>query len=575
MAKEKGGERTKTYVITAAQGIQNPYSARMYGLDESKGEPNVPLIKTIENYVEDCGGELQIHSIVGANCNEIELHPFFHKRDDVYVESDSKKRNLQNRVKEQAKRDAYEKRKDKWVATQERKANRVAQKDAIQDLRDEYGKDWKNHLDELGGLEKIEVNADDFPHQMPKHYFHNEIPQTDYKIIGQRLNSNVRTANIPIKPQNKLPLNGKEFLTKEYGGSSVVLASPKRMMVPVPKGSSNEYPHLLMTTGVCTHPNYNFGDAGYIARETHRYGFAVVDVINDKIFLPRIVPAHKNGTFIDLGIKYSKGNPPERAVVSALDVGDSHFAEINPKIDRVNMEMMELLKPKETYLNDAFAALTVSNHEKDDAIRMARLQVTGLKSLERELGLTGGYIARVAEAAAKWGGVTYVKYSNHDDMLYRWLASNSFLKDPENRLTAHKILAEDVDRGDCFEKAVKLFADIPDNVVFLRPGEDRFVQGYLMSMHGHQGSNGARGSIKAIEKIAKKASIGHGHAPVVWHDSFSTGTSTMIPLPYQKGFFSTSMAGNTVIYETGLGQSIPIVKSMWAPERVLEFLRNN
>src|SRR5680860_1415097 len=102
---ERSKSKEKTYVITAAQGIQNPYSARMYGRDISKGAPNIPLIKNIESYVEANNAELQIHSINGANCNEIELHPFFENRDDVYVDVDSKKRNLQNREKEAVKRD--------------------------------------------------------------------------------------------------------------------------------------------------------------------------------------------------------------------------------------------------------------------------------------------------------------------------------------------------------------------------------------------------------------------------------------------------------------------------------------
>jgi hypothetical protein len=566
----KGKE--KTYVITAAQARQNPYSANMYGMDVSKGAPNIPLIKNIEKYVASCDAELQIHSIVGANCNEIELHPFFDERDDVYVEADSKKRNLQNRVKERAKRNKWEKKVASWESNEIKKVER----ERVKKLKEKYGsKEWKEHRDELESFETINVQPDDCPYSMPMHYFWKDIPNTDWSLIGKRLNSNVSTVNIPIRPQNKMPLSGKEFLTKDFGGNSVVIGSPKRMMIPVAKGSSNEYPHLLITTGACTHPNYNFGDLGYIARKEHRYGFVVIDLIDDKIFLPRIVPAHKNGTFIDLGIKYSRGENARRAGVSALDIGDSHFVEINPKIDKVNMEMMEYLRPESTFLNDAFAALSVNVHDKTDKVRLARLHVSGLKNLEKELALTGEYIAKKGKLASRWGGDVYIKWSNHDDMLYRWLSTDSYINDNENRLTAFKILAQDISRENCFEKAVKLFYDIPDNVIFLEPGQDVFKQGYLMSMHGHQGSNGAKGSIRAIEKIAKKASIGHGHAPIVWKDSLSTGTSTMVPLDYQKGYFSSSMAGNNLIYETGLAQSVPIVKSMWAPGRVLDFLKKN
>lgn len=568
MAKKKSSSE-RTLVVTAAQGMQNPYSAKMYGRDSSKGAPNIPLIKNIERYVADAGAELQIHTVVGANCNEVELHPYFETREDVYIEEDSKMRNDQNRVKEQAKRENWEERQGKWTIAQVKKA----EKEKLAKLKKTYGKEWKEHLDEVGSFKVQSVVASDFPHNMPMHHFWETIPETDRPIIGERLNSNVRTESVPVKPQNKMPLNSKEFLTKEFGGNSVVIASPKRMQIPIAKGMSDDYPHLLFTTGACTHPNYNFGDLGFIAKKEHRYGFAVIDVLNEKEFLSRIVPAHKNGNCIDLGIKYSNGKAPERARVSLLDVGDSHFAEINPKINEVNFEMMRYLRPETTTLNDAFAALSVSVHDKNDSVRLARLHRAGLRNLEKELFLTGEYIARNANAVSEWDGDVVIKFSNHDDMLYRWLTSDSYRGDHENKLTAHKILAQDPDRGNCFEKAVRLFYDIPANVKFMRPEEDLFVQGYLIT-HGHQGVNGAKGTIKGIEKIAKKASIGHGHAPIVWKDSLATGTSTG-PMDYQAGYFSTSMAGNNLIYETGLAQSVPIVKSKWAPKRVLDFLSKN
>ncbi|MCK4996928.1 hypothetical protein KAS08_01365 [Candidatus Pacearchaeota archaeon] len=578
MAKKKSGKE-KTYVITAAQGIQNPYSARMYGRDTSKGAPNKHLIKNIESYVEENNAELQIHSLVGGNCNEIELHPFFNNRDDVYVESDSKKRNLQNRVKESVKRENYEGRVHKWDENEQ-----IRKLKAEQNIEKAKQREWENNFGDMEDYDSnneifdsfstFDVKSKDCPYNMPMHYFWENVPETDWPLIGKRLNSNIRTANIPLKPQNKQPLNGKEFLTQKFGGGSVIIGSPKRMMIPAAKGASAEYPHLLMTTGACTYPNYNFGDQGYMAKEHHRYGFAVVDVLDDKIFLPRIVPAQKNGTFIDLGIKYVNGKDPERAEVSAIDVGDSHFVEINPKINEANMDMMRYLRPESTFLNDVFAALSVSVHDVKDKIRLARLHRAGLSNLEKELSLTAEYVTENANLVGQWGGKVYIKASNHDDMLYRWLTADGYKNDKENVLTAHKILAQDPSRDNCLEIAMKTFYDLPNNVVFLAPDEDMFVQGYLMSMHGHKGSNGGKGSLKGIEKAVAKSSIAHGHALMRWHDALMAGTSTEV-MDYQKGYFSTSMAGNNAIYKGGLAQSIPIIKSQWAPKRVLDFLEKN
>ena len=566
-------KKEKTFVITAAQGIQNPYSARSYGRDISKGAPNIPLIKNIESYVEANGAELHIQGINGANCNEIELHPFFEKRDDVYMDVDSKKRNLQNRVKEQAKRDAWDGKTEKWEAKQEKDID----KDKVNAMKATYGDEWDGKKMDEGLFETMGIQKGDCPMNMPMHYFWENIPDNDRPTIGKRLNSNISTpTRLSLTPQSKKPFTGINFVTKRYGGNSVILASPKRMMQPVAQGASGEYPHMMITSGVCTRPNYNLGKLGISASEDHAYGFAVVNVLDDKIYLARIVPAQTNGTFVDLGVKYAKGKNPERAEVSALEIGDSHFMEINPKVDRVNMDMMEFLRPKSTFFNDVFAAVSVSVHNIGSPIIQSQLFEKGLTSLENELVLTGEYIKRNAELAQQWGGDIYIKWSNHDDMLYRWLEKEGYRKDKENWNIANKILGEGPRREDCFEKAVKLLCEIPENVKFLKlGGDDVEVEGYLMSSHGHQGTNGSRGNLKQLEAIYKKVVIGHGHKLEVLHNAISVGTSTNIPLDYQLGNPSTSMAGNAVIYRGGLAQAIPIIKSKWAPRGTLEFLANN
>jgi hypothetical protein len=198
----------------------------------------------------------------------------------------------------------------------------------------------------------------------------------------------------------------------------------------------------------------------------------------------------------------------------------------------------------------------------------------GLNSLEKELKMTGEYITRNANLAKEWGGKIFLKWSNHDDMLYRWLDSEGYKRDMENFYVGHAIVAREVDRENCFEKAVKMYADIPDNVVFMKPSQDEFREGYLL-VHGHQGKNGSKGSLKGLEDAYKRVSIGHFHTLQVMQDAYCAGTSTKIPLEYQIGHPSTSMAGNIVIYKGGLAQAVPIIKSMWAPGRVLDFLKKN
>lgn len=518
MSEEKKPNK-KTYVITSAQGIQNPYSARMYGRDSTKGKPNLPLIKNMESYAKKENAELQICGIPGAYVNEIELDEFFHKRNDIYLEKNAKKRNEQNREREKKIRET-----------------------------------WDSKDPEKRG-------------EFPMHYFWEDIPETDYKNFGQKLNKNAKTFAIPEPPQNLNPLSRKEKFTHIGGGTSIIFPSPKQRLKPVASGQAGDYPKLMITTGSCTYPNYNTTNrTGFFADQEHQYGFTVVDVLNENIFLPRIVPARKNGTFIDLGIKYSGGKKIGKAKTTALIIGDSHVSEINPKVEKANKEMLHWFKSEYTYLHDVFSASSINLHELDDEIGVANKYGLGITNLEEELVLTGNYLKEYGERAKDFGGEIDITYANHNDMLFRWLTRGQYKRDKENRLTAFKILGEGIDRFNCLEKAIKKFVNLPDNVVFLKPGEDRIHWGYQCAAHGHLGKNGSRGSLKNLSEGYGKVFIGHVHQLEIMGDSASAGTSTRIPLEYQLGQPSTSMAGNIVLYEGGLFQGLPIVKGKWRAE---------
>jgi hypothetical protein len=51
-----------------------------------------------------------------------------------------------------------------------------------------------------------------------------------------------------------------------------------------------------------------------------------------------LVPAREDGTFIDLGMKYSNGKDPEKVRVKALILGDIHLANLNALVMQANNE---------------------------------------------------------------------------------------------------------------------------------------------------------------------------------------------------------------------------------------------
>ncbi|OYT36506.1 hypothetical protein B6U91_01025 [Candidatus Pacearchaeota archaeon ex4484_71] len=532
--KKVDEKKIKSYAITAAQGIQNPASAAQYGSNFLAGAPNKPLIKNIERYVDINDAELHICSIAGANINEIDLHEFFWERDDVSIHSKARKRNEQHRQTERIKRREWE----------EAKA-------------------------------RAEDKGYSFNKKYPLHYFWEEIPTVRYPLTGKTLNSNLALVGTQTPPQNKDPLTGKQTLLKKFNGKSIIFPATKQRLKTFASGQSGEYPKIIMTTGACTHPNYHDTNMrGEEAEDMHKYGFAVVDILSDKIYLPRIVPAQKNGTFVDLGIKYTLGKPPEKVETTAMVVGDSHVAQINPKVEKANREMVEWFEPRAIHLNDVFDALSINLHNLKDSLLIDFLHERGLDILENEAILTAQYLYDYGKIAEKFGGTVEVNFSNHDDMLYRWITGQEWVDDRTNRQFVYKLLPLKLERDDTFEKMIRLVRpDLPKNVNFLKRGEDRIYWGYQCAAHGHLGKNGARGNLKNLMEGFTKVIKGHSHDFEINDDSIGVGTSSMIPMPYQLGQPSTSMAANAVVYKGGLAQGIPIIKGRWSKEGFSDFLK--
>ncbi|MBS3094784.1 hypothetical protein J4474_03895 [Candidatus Pacearchaeota archaeon] len=511
----------RTYVLTAAQGIQTPQSASSYGRDASKGAPNENLIENIEKYTRDQKGDLRILCIAGSYVNEIEMDPFFQSKENIYMYK-------KTFARLQSQRDLEELRRELWEIAKE----------------------------------KAEFSERDFNRRCPEKFFWGgEIPDTEYPDIDKKLNRKVGIIGIPEPPQNRDPTSGNTDLTSHLE-ESVIFGSPKQRLKPVAKNMNGKYPRIIMTTGCCTHPNYNeTNNRGNRAARDHQYGFTVVDVLGNELYLPRLVPARKDGTFVDMGIKYSSGKDPEKVNTAAFVIGDPHIPNQDPKAIKATGEMIDDFQPKQIYIHDGFDSQEVNGHNADDELINMWNYEEGISNLEKGVSLYRDFLIEIAERApyAKIFDVA----SNHADMIRRWLASGRYRNDRENARFAHKIMAK-IKRNDWpLETAVKLIGDIPKNVKFLTLTSDYKPWGYQTSAHGHKGPNGARGSLKSLATAYGKVIIGHVHQLEVMGNAISVGTNAKIPMEYQKGQPSTSMHGNAVIYDGGLVQALPIINGIW------------
>jgi hypothetical protein len=317
-----------------------------------------------------------------------------------------------------------------------------------------------------------------------------------------------------------------------------------------------------MTTGACSHPNYDdFSHKGDMAKKEHKYGAVVAEIIDDTYFNVRHVPAQRNGDFVDMGRVYSGSKTPTKATIEALVLGDYHFGDHSIKAIKASDEMMDFFKPKRVFLHDFINGHSVNPHERGNAIQRTLAYEEGRLHIEKELKEAYKELIRISKTHSKTE--FNIVYSNHGFFIDRYLESAEFMKEPWNAKIAIK-LADAALRGENpVEAGLKMMGKIPSNVNFLNLRDDYKVWGWQLASHGHKGISGARGSIRSREIGFGKSISGHTHTPEIQRNTVIVGTNTRLDLPYTDGGMSTWMNANAVLYKGGLTQLFPIINGKW------------
>jgi hypothetical protein len=511
-------KQKNTFAITASQAYQNPYSAMMYGENKKAGEPNYGFLECFDKYCKDKSAESIIQAIRGSYVNEIELHNYFRNRkQDVFMECSGYKRLISERKREITKRQK-----------------------------------WEDYI----------IRHENIQKDMPMHYFWEEIPNHEYNLLDiLRINQKISLIEPVTPPQNEDPVSGNRDLPQDYLGVSVIMPHSKQRLVSIPKDLGGKLPRVLLSTGCCTYPNYNETNSrGKKAKRHHQYGFVAIDIINNVNYIPRLVPALSDGTFIDLGMKYAPGKDPEKVRAKALVLGDIHVPFQDSASIKASYEMIKELEPEKIFLHDLLDFYCINHHEYDNPLWRMKVAEKGLDSLVYELKKGIEFLNEISDIAT---GKIYVVPSNHDRFVQDWINSGKILKDPKNMRIGAGIISKYTTKKSISQIALEQVGKIPKNIEFLLLNEDQRPHNYECSAHGHKGIDGARGTLKQFKVSYGKVITGHTHTLEVDGHAISAGTNSRIPLEYQKGQPSKAMAGNVAIYEPSLAQAIPIIRGKW------------
>jgi hypothetical protein len=335
-------------------------------------------------------------------------------------------------------------------------------------------------------------------------------------------------SDIKIQPTASNPLQGLEGMTNDH---SCVVGHPRLELktLPVMEGCR---PKIMLTSGAITQPNYTDSKRGKTGEFHHSFGFAIVEIKDDESYFFRQVSANNSGNFIDLFYYVKDGEIIREDTVEAIALGDIHVRNCDKRITDITLNNLFLkLKPKKIFIHDIIDSQSVSHHNLKDPFLLHKLEMTDSNSLSKEVNEMIDWLQPFESYD------TYIVKSNHDEHIDRFLCETDWRK-----MTSIKNAIPYMEYS-----MAKLKGEAPNGIVpfiinkhypkfkCLGDNDNVTVKGYLMSIHGHIGASGSRGSLQQYSKMSTKTVTGHSHSIGRIGGSVSVGTSTHLRLEYNKG----------------------------------------
>jgi len=226
------------------------------------------------------------------------------------------------------------------------------------------------------------------------------------------------------------------------------------------------------------------------------------------------------------------------------------------------------LRPAQLVWHDVHDFYTRTHHHVNDAFIEYVKHLTGTDDVEKALDGTFAFV----DSRTPKSTLNIFVYSNHPDMLARWVKRADWRTDPRNAkflLKTALAMLEGSHMGpggaqtlDPFEYWAARKLKTYGQALFLELDESYRIEGIEVGYHGHYGLNGTRGSRASFAKIGTKVVIGHGHSPGIREGAYQVGTNSRLKLEYVKGP-SSWLHTDCVIYKNGKRSLINIIDGEW------------
>lgn len=383
--------------------------------------------------------------------------------------------------------------------------------------------------------------------------------------VRAELNKNISVlGDIKIQPTAVEPLTGLEGFT---GSESTIVGHTKLSLRMVPS-PGHKLPKIMTTTGACTVKNYSDTRAGKHGDFHHTLGATLVEIDGDEFYL-RQLNANSNGEFTDLGTRFTPLGVKKAPRPAAVSLGDTHVRFTDKTVEAATFGprgIVTELQPEAIIWHDLLDAYSCNPHHRGNPFNAIAKLRAGFNEIKAEVEEAIAYARDKTPSFAKG----YIVRSNHDDMLSRAIISGDWKTDPANAefyletalamVRATKMGHGGTEYPDAFAYWVER-AKLK-NVRCLGPRETLTLAGVVLSLHGDDGPNGARGSLKNLRRIGAKIVIGHSHTPGISEGGMQTGTSSILDPEYVGPVQSWAHA-HVITHADGKRQLVFLIKGKY------------
>ena len=382
-----------------------------------------------------------------------------------------------------------------------------------------------------------------------------------------------------ILPTAQRPLSGMDNYTAE---KSSIFPHAKIAMSSVP--SLVPPAKMMYTTGTVTGPNYIQKKAGLKAEFHHALACLIVEVdeATGLWWVRQIIAEDDTGNMHDLLAFVFDGAVKNcllfPGATEAIVWGDLHHAQIDPTVEEACWGMggmLDVLRPKYQFFHDVFDGLSTEKHERrlGKFHEQFRNHVADVRDVGREVKNLAHWLRKRAYRDTTR---SVVVNSNHDAMLEQWLESTSHKTDPKNALFYLKLahyhysqMAKGAVEPGLLEWAIgRHWRDTSKVSPRYLLEDESFILchdaagGIECGMHGHNGPNGARGTIYNIARTGRKSIIGHGHSAGIFEGCYQVGLTGLLKQGYNHGPSSWSHT-HCLVYPNAKRTLITVREGLW------------